>query len=240
MSAKGSLLFAKYAFSPNQLKYCGPNDNRAIFNYCVASQSDAGLVNLLKKFEGAYPYLQLIAKSNNIKDPFDEKVVEAYWIGNSLLKRINTHDFYEQLKNRFSKKIDPKVMKWILSKPPEGAKPHHSFHVLDIYTKTGKIRGDLKSNVISTINNCLILWGQATNIRDNKLIVKYHPLIIRNNTLIFDQESKKEIQWLFQQPKIGDWISFHWNNMCEILDQNKLANLKAWTNYHLKIANRTI
>ncbi|OGD66516.1 hypothetical protein A3F08_02285 [Candidatus Berkelbacteria bacterium RIFCSPHIGHO2_12_FULL_36_9] len=245
MSKIGNLLFAKYAFAPNKLKYCGPDDNRAIFDYCVAQQSDQGLVELLKGFEGAYPYLQIIARANKIKDPFDEKVVEAYWIGNNLLKNVSVDDFYDSLKNRFGKKINSKSMKWLLTKPPIGAKPHHSFHVLDVYTKTGLIRSGIKTNVLETINNCLIMWGRVNRVTCNikhvtQVSIEYNPIILKKGKLIFGKYTTKNIQPIFTQPKVGDIVSFHWGNVCDILTEYQVKNLKNWTNYHLQIANHTM
>ena len=276
MSYIGNLQFAKYAYAPNKLRYCGPDGNRDIFDYCVAQESDKGLIELLKGFEGAFPYLKLIAKANKIKDPFDERVVEAYWIGNDLLNNVKTNDFYEQLKNRFSKKIDQKMMKWLLPKPAEGAKPHHSFHVLDVYTKTGLIRMGVKSPIMETINNCLILPGKVTHVtcnmkhvtkipnnniqitnlayrqagklqitnhnfqNPNKLVIQFNPIIIKKGKLAFGELITREVISLFVNPKVGDYVSFHWGNVCDVLDKRQLKNLQFWTKYHIQIANRTI
>jgi len=74
----GTLQFIRYGFMPNRLSYCGPvGDNRTLFDYGIAGFSDAGLTPLLKRFTGALPYLQLIARANAIADPFDARVVEA-------------------------------------------------------------------------------------------------------------------------------------------------------------------
>lgn len=246
MSVNGSLLFAKYAFSPNKLRYCGPDDNRAIFDYCVAQQSDGGLVQLLEKFEGAYPYLKLIAKSNKIEDLFSEKVVEAYWIGNDLLDFVKDSDFYNSLKERFGKKIPSKSVKWLFTKPPVGAKPHHAFHVLDVYTKTGMMRSGVKTNVLETINNCLIIPGRVVKIDEKNLVVKYQPVVMKKGKLTFGDFVEKQIQWRYDKktfinmPKIGDRVSFHWNWVCDILDERQSHNLKFWTGYHIDIANITI
>lgn len=277
MAFDGSLFFAKYAYAPNKLRYCGPDDNRGIFDYCVANHSDQGLIQLLKNFEGAYPYLQLIAKANKIKDPFDERVTEAYWIGNNLLKNVKTSDFHQQLKSRFSQKLSPNMMKWLLPKPAEGAKPHHNFHVLDVYTKTGLIRSGIKTNVLETINNCLIMWGKVVKTKNeklktknhnlklktnnnllhvtcymfhdseklrsqeaNKLIVQFYPIVLKNGKLAFGDLTAKEVVCPFVEPRVGDWVSVHWGNVCDILSPRQLKNLENWTKYHLQIANNTV
>lgn len=252
MNLSGSLLFAKYAFSPNKLRYCGPDDNRAIFDYCVAQQSDRGLVQLLERFEGAYPYLEFIARENKIKDPFDYKVVEAYWLGNELLANINIDHFYKSLKNRFSKRNSP-AAKWLFTKPILGAKPNHAFHVFDVYVKLGSMRGEVPKNILQVINSCMISWGTITQSvklkaqsNSSKLKIKYRPIILINSKLTFGEWITKEVSWRYEdkgfikKPRVGDWVSVHWGWACDILDQRQLANLKYWTEYHLKLANLTI
>lgn len=270
MFLNGSLLFAKYAFSPNKLKYCGPDDNRAIFDYCVAQQSDRGLVQLLEKFEGAYPYLEFIAKENKIKDPFDYRVVEAYWLGNELLDNINMDHFYSSLKDRF-KKRNSKATKWLFTKPILGAKPNHAFHVFDVYVKLGSMRGEVPKNVIQVINSCMISWGRIVKFsifnpstssgqvfqfsnksqipnskNSNKIMIEYTPIVLKKGKLVFGAPVKKEIQWRYEgkafikKPQIGDWVSVHWDWACDVLDQRQLANLQRWTQYHLNLANLTL
>jgi hypothetical protein len=76
----GTLRFIRYGFMPNRLRYCGGDDHPTLFQYGLAGVSDGGLTPLLRRFTGALPYLQLIARANGIADPFDPRVVEAYWI----------------------------------------------------------------------------------------------------------------------------------------------------------------
>lgn len=57
----GLLLFARYAYPPNSLGYCGSEDHAALMGYLREGRTDAGLAELARRFEGAYPYLRLIA-----------------------------------------------------------------------------------------------------------------------------------------------------------------------------------
>ena len=52
-----------------------------------------GLELLARQFAGAWPYLEFIAGVSGIKDPLDRRVVEAYWLGNDLLERIDMKTF---------------------------------------------------------------------------------------------------------------------------------------------------
>src|SRR4051794_6295545 len=73
----GPLLFAKYAYPPNSLGYCGPRDSASLLGYGSERVVDDGLRQLARGFEAAYPYLELIARASGIADPFDRRVVEA-------------------------------------------------------------------------------------------------------------------------------------------------------------------
>ena len=65
----GALLFSRYAYPPNALGLCGADAPRTLLEYGDAGESDAGLAELARTFEGAWPYLTLIAESNRIEDP---------------------------------------------------------------------------------------------------------------------------------------------------------------------------
>lgn len=90
---EGIIRCSRYAFGPNRLHYCGPDANREILSYIGEGKGDAGLISLLKEFATMYPYLDFISRVNKIFDPFVEQVVEAYWLGNSLLAKVNKQHF---------------------------------------------------------------------------------------------------------------------------------------------------
>src|SRR6187431_2111543 len=90
--ASGPVLFARYAYGPNRFGYCGPDDADELLEAGAAGQ-DRVLRALAQRFEGAYPYLALIARSAGIADPLDRRVVEAYWLGNDLLRAVPPGSF---------------------------------------------------------------------------------------------------------------------------------------------------
>ena len=79
----GALRFAAYAYPPNALGYCGPDESHQLLEQLAAGVDDPDLRRLARGFEGAWPYLELIAGANGIRDPLDSRVVEAYWVGNT-------------------------------------------------------------------------------------------------------------------------------------------------------------
>lgn len=244
----GPVLFARYAFAPNKLKFCGPDKNRTIFEYAVDSYSDQDLVKLLSEFEGAYPYLQFIAFQNKILDPFDWRVVEAYWLGNDLLNQTEISKFYHHLKDRFAGRLKPAIFRNLATKVPQGAKPYHAFHVFDIYTRIGGIRGIDLGPVLETINNCRISWAKVIGrdvLRPNKILTEYQKIIEKNNQLVLGPKNIESFEYKLQGKSFvgiiepGDWVSVHWGWVCDKLDSRQLQNLKKWTLWHLKIANST-
>lgn len=90
----------KYSLTPHELGFCGPKKNCS--EILQKSKNKKQIKSTLKKFPAVYHYCKEIAKANKIKDSLREDVLEAYWIGNDLLKKA-------QYKN--------------------GGYPHHSYHV---------------------------------------------------------------------------------------------------------------
>ena len=141
--ANGLLMFAKYAFPPNTLQLCGPQKGDSIFEILTdknPSDNSRELEEALLQFEGAVPYLRLIAQENNIKDIFDERVVEAYWLGNSLLNSVSAKNVYSNIENRFKKAMNKKDWLWLVSGSMPDGKPFHGFHVFDVYRRAGLLR----------------------------------------------------------------------------------------------------
>ena len=89
---------------PNALGYCGPGDSVALLGMVSEGVDLAGLSQRAAQFEGAWPYLQLIAGCNRISDPLDPRVVEAYWTGNELLTRVPASALLSSLGERFDRR----------------------------------------------------------------------------------------------------------------------------------------
>ena len=226
---------------PNRLSYCGGDDNKALFDYCAANQTDRGLVFILQKFQAALPYLKLIAHSNHIPDPFDPKVVEAYWIGNELLDRVDLAQFYGSLHERFARQLNPKALGWLLSKPSLGAQPHHSFHVFDVHSRTGTL-----TNSLDTMESCRIGWGVVKEIGETHFIVDHQPLVLENGKLRMGDLRKKRVlrqingASFITDCQVGDYISFHWDWACDKIAQKQVQNLESYTRHHIELANQTL
>src|SRR5690349_13936576 len=136
----GPILFARYAFGPNRLGYCGPDAVVELFEEGTRGGDERALRELAQGFEGAWPYLELIARANRIDDPLDRRVVEAYWLGNELLDAVRPADLGSSLAARFRPRLRADGWRWLAGKPEAGAVPVHAFHVLDVFPRVGLLR----------------------------------------------------------------------------------------------------
>jgi hypothetical protein len=240
-SASGLVRFIRYAFMPNHLGYCGGGHAEVLLEHGSEGRADDRLAPLLAKFTGAVPYLRTIAAANGIADPFDARVVEAYWLGNDLLAGVEAADLSRSLEERFGRQLPPGVREQILRKPPEGAKPYHLFHVVDLYRH-------LESDQVgmAAMESCRVSWGQVTAVEATALAVDRRPLVLRDGKLVLDEPRGERVartvldRGFVEGVAVGDWVSIHWGWACEVLDARQRANLERWTRHHLTLANRTI
>ena len=245
MSLAGALLFGRYAFPPNQLGYCGPDDSAALFEYVAEKRPDQGLVELERRFEGAYPYLCLIAHANGIADPFDERVVEAYWIGNRLLSGVGSKALHESMRERFQPRMTGTDFRWLTTKLG-AARPHHNFHVFDIYVRTGLMRDDRARVAVGAMDSCRISWGAVVSVDGAELVVERPELIYKDAKLALSEPRATRVarqrdgRGFIDDSKPGDVVSVHWSWACDRLTPSALARLRQATDSCLALANQTM
>lgn len=237
----GMLLFVQYAFMPNRLDYCGTEDHGALYDYWSAHQTDPGLAQILHTFTGALPYLKLIAHSNGLADPFDHRVVEAYWVGNSLLEQVDMRRFFESLRQRLGQQLQGKVQNYITQKIPLGARPHHSFHVFDVHSRVGRL-----THSLDVMENCRISWGRITAVEPAHFVIETSSLILQDGKLALASPTTRRVlrqldgRGFTRDARVGDWISVHWNWACDVLTQVQVQWLERYTRHHLHLANLTL
>lgn len=241
-SLDGTNRFIRYAFMPNKLRYCGGDDNSEMFAYALAAVREPPLETILRKFTGAMPYLALIARSNGIADPFDDRVVEAYWIGNELLDHVEVRDMYASLRERYSTRLSPKLMALVANKAPEGARAHHSFHVFDVWRTAEHLDGD----VLQTLDNCRISWGTVHAIEGADVLVDRRPIVLHEGQLTLGALQRDRVTRLIDGKGFvtavapGDTVSMHWGWVCDVLTPRQQTNLSRFTDHHIRLANQTI
>jgi hypothetical protein len=242
----GPLLFARYAYAPNELGYCGPADHRALLEYGAEGIVDGGLRELAKGFGGAWPYLRLIAGANGIDDPLDRRVVEAYWIGNQLLDRVDMTVFGGSLAERFAR---PAGRRWaqLAETIPAGGSAHHSFHVLCVYPWVGMLgEGRGADRPLQVLDQCRIRWGQVVSRTGGEVVIRSRPLRYEDYRLFLGPARTETATAAANglgfvtslQP--GDWVSLHWRWVCDRLTPRQLRFLRGYTARTLRMVNKRL
>jgi hypothetical protein len=241
----GPVLFARYAFGPNRLGYCGTDDHDAVFGHAAAGEVDP-LRQLATTFDGAWPYLELIATSNGIEDPLDPRVVEAYWIGNELTAQVGERLLHRSIDERFHPRLSPTAWRWLESTVPAGARPVHAFHVLDVFPRVGLLRGEAVDNALKVIDACRIRAGSVLAVTEGTLVVGLPRLEMREGHLRPGPAQPEVVdRWqdgigFVDDVRVGEIVSVHWGWACDRLTPRQQRNLARWTAAQLQIANLTI
>lgn len=248
MGKQGLYLCAKYSIAPNFFGYCGPRKTNSLIDHLRENIADGEITNILSDFETLYPYLQLIARENRLKDPFDSRVVEAYWLGNSFLKPLSALEYEAFTKEKLflDKKLNKIDFGKIMTKVDNYQfLPHHAFHVFNIFKRTGN---DPNFHTIETMDNCRIGWGKLKNIQYPKsnsqnIIIETRQLTINNQQLSLGKTINKKIkvnykgESFLKNLKIGDGVSFHWGFVCDLLTERQVKNLEFYTQRAIEFYN---
>jgi hypothetical protein len=238
----GLLRFIHYSFMPNRLGYCGPDRNQLLFDHAIAGEADRSLLPTLTQFLGPMPYLRAVARGAGLRDPFDERVVEAYWVGNELLERADAHDLFESLHDRFRRQLPREVMEVVAGKVPSGARAHHSFHVFDVWRQVARLDGD----VLAQIDACRISWGRVVAVDGASVTVERPPVVVQDAKLALGPAARSTALRLIDGRGFvtelvpGDVVSMHWGWVCERLSPRQAAHLERYTRHNMRVANRSI
>jgi hypothetical protein len=238
----GPSQFARYAYPPNALGYCGPDDHGALLEYASAGAADGGLVELAQRFDGAWPYLELIAEANHFDDPLDPAVVEAYWVGNRLLEAIDRSRFGHSLEDRFRRRAGG-TWSHLAETIPAGGLPHHSFHVFAVYPWVGLLRSGVRDEPLRVIDRCRIRWGRVLGVSNDHVVVRYQPLTWNGHRLDLGPEAVETVTaraggYGLVDPLVpGDVVAMHWDWVCDRIGPRRLANLRRYTTAMLELVN---
>lgn len=240
--SSGALTFARFAYPPNALGLCGPDSNRELLERANGVAADGGLRELALQFEGAWPYLELIAHAHGIADPLDARVVEAYWIGNDLLDGIGPGAIGEDLVARFGPAAG-RERRRIVELASAEPRPHHDFHVFCVYPWVGLLRSAAVDSAMRVLDRCRIRWGRVTgvdgataSVRSRALVWDGHRLALgalRDEVVTIAEDGYA----LDRRIGAGDAVALHWDWACARLTDRQARALRSETARQLAFAN---
>jgi hypothetical protein len=253
----GPLLFGRYAYPPNALGYCGPGDPRGLLEQAATPGPALGvttsngritaateIAERVRFFEGAWPYLQLIAGSNNISDPLDRRVVEAYWVGNALLDNVTPALLAASIESRFRRRVG-RTWERLAEVLAVGSRPHHSFHVFAVYPWIGLLRAGHVDEPLRVLDQCRVRWGRVEQTDGSLAVVRTRPLCWDGFKLDYGQARLETITQardglgFVKGLSPGEWVSLHWEWICDRLTETQRDALAYYSALSLAAVNST-
>lgn len=245
----GAVLFARYAYPPNALGLCGPDDHQALLEYGDEGVSDPGLEHLARGFDGAWPYLELIAAAGTRADrgvgpgdPLDRAVVEAYWIGGSAADRVAPASLVRSLDDRFRRRAGANWNQ-VLAAVVAGLPVCHAFHVFAVYPWTGLLRSGASDRAVQVLDQCRIRAGEVVEVDGDSVVVRTRRLSWNGDALDLGPPSVEVATWRrsgrgpVAELAAGDTVALHWDWVCDRLTEAQRARLAGDTNVHLQFVN---
>jgi hypothetical protein len=242
------VLFARYAYPPNHLGYCGPDDAPGFFHSGVTGD-DHGVRVRARDFDGALPHPQLIADAIDRSDPpdiLDPRVVEAYWLGNAALDKVSIESVPPTIAAAFTGTCGP-----LFTDLPEaltaGALPHHSFVVFCIYPWVGMV-GDPRRTpqAMRVLDRCRIRSGRVRSIENDHALVDCAPLVWDGDKItvgpVVLENARTGIDGvgLSTAISVGDQVALHWDWVCDVINDEQRALLDGYTARHLALVNSAL
>ena len=176
----------------------------------------------------------------------DLRVVDAYWIGNTLSDTVDPVLLSESVDTRFRSQVTSEAWRWLGGKAEAGAHPTHAFHVFDVFPRVGLMRGGAVTDAVGLMDSCRIRWGRVLEVSGESLVVNAVPLGLADGRLALDEPVVQTVRrWLdgtgfVADVAVGDVVSLHWDWACEVLSAPRLEALQRRTLYQLELANQTI
>lgn len=223
----GASLFARYAHAPNALGFCGPTTG--------VGGSEAEIRAAARRFSGAWPYLQVLARLTGTADPLDGRLVEAYWLGRDL--GVEPARFGAEL----LAVIGPQAGHYWAHLTPDllaAGTPDHGFHVFGVYPWSRLLgRGPEPLHVL---DSCRIGFGTVVTCDPSGIEVTTRPLTWDGSALDLAPSVQRAISSADVQVDVavGDQVALHWGRVCDVLTGEQVATLAASTQRALVATTR--
>lgn len=236
----GVQLCARFSIATNRLQFCGPSEAAPILYNAITQAKDIPAARKnLSQFEALMPYLEAIGAKHGL-DPFDFRVVEAYWIGNSLLDTFERKDFAALLERLRERGLPKSMVTSLSDRLPERPIPHHMFHVG--FVGVGSVTGHVETTV-QNMESCRPSWGEVTELEGSSVVLRKQSISLIDKELRLTKSSKASTQvdpQVLPEVHEGDFLALHWGFAGAKLSDEQVANLKSYTDQSLSMVNKSL
>ena len=236
----GVSLCARFSIATNRLQFCGPSDAEpTLYQAIVKGSGPEKARTALTQFEALYPYLAAIGAKNSL-DPFDLRVVEAYWLGNELLDRFTAEDFRRLLLALGRRGLPKPTVDRLVDHLPGRPIPHHVFHVA--FVGVGEVTGHVETT-LANMESCrpglaVVLARDAEHLE-----VERPALRLADGRLELGPARRSRVRYdpkILPKVRAGDRVALHWDHPALILTDLQAAALEHYTQEALTSANEAL
>jgi hypothetical protein len=240
IDTSGVEMFARYAYAPNALGYCGPPLGATLRDGSVDDVRRAAT-----GFSGAWPYLQVLSRLTGIADPLDRRLVESYWLGGGLGAGLDPHQFYAALLGI----IGPRAGRYwahLTTDLAAEAAGNHCFHVFGVYPWTRFLRRGMDEQPLSVLDNCRISWGTVISVSGDRITVMCRRLQWDGRALTLSDPSARVLDvWADGYSAVpdvaaGDEVAVHWGRLCGRLLPDQVDALAHSTDRQLRVTSERL
>jgi len=233
----GVQLGARFSLATNRLQYCGPADAEPLLYRAITTDAGhAEAARALSGFEALMPYLELIAAKHG-RTPFDTEVVEAYWVGNSLLDAFARDDFVRLLEALTRRGLPRSMAARLAERLPPHPLPHHTFHVA--FVGVGNVTGHVPTT-LGNMEACRPAWADVVEARDSVLRVRGPTLVLDGGAVAWGPPVEREVRYdpkVIPDPRPGDSVAIHWSWPALRLTASQRLALETYSRRSVEQAN---
>lgn len=230
----GAEMFARYAYAPNQLGYCGPQDSRLL----TGSRDE--IEKAARQFTGAWPYLQVLSRMTGIADPLDHRLVDSYWLGGGVGARLDPGDFTAALLEIIAAQAGH-YWSHLGDDLVDEAAPDHCFHVFGVYPWSRLLGRGADEHPLSILDNCRISWGTVLSVSNTSAVVVSPRLSWVNSELAMSAATEIDTEIRNDIPVApGDLVALHWGQVCDRITAEQAARLSDCTDRQLRATTRRL
>jgi hypothetical protein len=243
-ASRGADMFARYAYAPNALGYCGPPLGATLRDGSVDEVRRAAT-----KFSGAWPYLRVLSALTGIADPLDYRLVESYWLGGGVGADLDPKDFFGALLAI----IGPQAGRYwshLTADLACEAAGNHCFHVFGVYPWTRFLGRGMDEHPLGVLDNCRITWGtvisRGRDRDEERAEVLCQRLAWDGQALTLSEPSARVLDvWAdgysaVPDVAVGDKVAVHWGRLCGRLQPNQVHALADSTDRQLRVTSQRL
>jgi hypothetical protein len=236
----GVALCARFSLATNRLQYCGPADAEpALYRAITTDGGRAEARDHLRRFEALMPYLEAIGRYHGL-DPFDERVVEAYWIGNDLLGPMGADEFRGLLEALVHRGLPRALAQQLGDHLPARPWFHHAFHVA--FVGVGNVTGHV-ATTLANIEACRPAVGTVVACRGTTATVERSAWTVHRQRLAPGDPVRVEVVYdpnVLPDLRPGATVVLHWGWPAIELEGERRRTLEAYTRRALDSANEAL